>query len=143
MSKVSVIEATKLTGKSKTTLYSDMEKGILSFELDIKGRKRIDVAELQRVYGLKQPHSNGTHEHNGKPITETSEHHGTPENTESETVSLLKSQIEHLETEITVAREREKNLMELLKREQEQTHQLMLPAPKRRKRTFWDIFRLT
>lgn len=143
MSKVSVIEATKLTGTSKTTIYSDMEKGILSFELDLKGRKRVDVAELQRVYGLKQQPNGNPHKQNGKPVTETVGHHGIPENTESETVALLKSHIEHLETEVTVAREREKNLMELLKREQEQTHQLMLPAPKRRKRTFWDIFRLT
>lgn len=143
MSKVSVIEATELTGKSKTTLYSDMEKGILSFELDVKGRKRVDVVELQRVYGVKQPHPNPTDTQNGKPITETFEHHRTSENSESETVSLLKSQIEHLETEITVAREREQNLMELLKREQEQTHQLMLPAPKKRRRCWRDIFRLT
>lgn len=143
MSKVSVIEATKLTGISKTTIYGDMDKGILSFELDIKGRKRVDVAELQRVYGLKQNANGNPHQHNGKPVTETFEHHGTPENMESETVALLKSQIEHLETEITVAREREKNLMELLKREQEQTHHLMLPAPKRRKWRLRDIFRLT
>ena len=143
MSKVSVIEATKLTGISKTTIYSDMEKGILSFKLDIKGRKRVDVAELQRVYGLKQQPNGNPHEQNGKPVMETVAHHGTPENTEAETVVLLKSHIEHLETEINVAREREKNLMELLKREQEQTHQLMLPAPKRRKRRLRDIFRLT
>ena len=143
MSKVSVMEATELTGKSKTTLYSDMEKGILSFELDLKGRKRVDIAELQRVYGLKQQPNGNPHEQNGKPITETIVNHGTPENTQAETVALLKSHIEHLETEINVAREREKHLMELLKREQEQTHQLMLPAPKRRKRTFRDMFRLT
>ena len=142
MSKVSVIEATKLTGISKTTIYSDMDKGVLSFELDVKKRKRIDIAELQRVYGLKQPpDTNG--KQNGKPNVEIPKHNGTSPQTESETVSLLKSHIEHLETEIAVAREREKNLMELLKNEQQQTHQLMLPAPNKRKRTWRDIFRLT
>ena len=51
MSKLSASEALELISVSKTTLYSDMEKGVVSYDLDAKGRKRVDIAELQRVYG--------------------------------------------------------------------------------------------
>ena len=61
MSKITVAEALKLVPVKKTALYSDIKKGILSAETDSRGRKVVDPAELERVYGhLKIPNPNGT-----------------------------------------------------------------------------------
>ena len=57
--KLSISAAHRLTGKSKTTLRKHMAKGLLSYELDDKGNKRIDASELERVYGIKQEAENG------------------------------------------------------------------------------------
>lgn len=58
MSKVSISEAARLTGKSRITLHRHIEKGKLSKEVDGTGRPIIDVSELERVYGrLQQPNT--------------------------------------------------------------------------------------
>lgn len=48
---VSVTEAHRLTGVARSTIYKDIDAGKLSVSQDARGRKRIMVAELQRVYG--------------------------------------------------------------------------------------------
>ena len=50
MSKLSITEAVKIIPVSESTLRRDLKNGKVSFELDPKGRKQIDVSELQRVY---------------------------------------------------------------------------------------------
>lgn len=144
MSKLSVTEAIKIVSVSKTTLYSDMEKGVVSYDLDVKGRKRVDIAELQRVYGpLNTTETENAHPHNGTPDLTHPETSKPTENNDSEVVKLLKSQIEHLQTEVSTARDRETKLLEMLALEQQKTQRLMLPPPKKHKRNFRDIFRLT
>ena len=44
-------KAAQLAGVARSTIYKDIEDGKLSASLDGKGRKVIDVAELERVYG--------------------------------------------------------------------------------------------
>jgi hypothetical protein len=44
-------KAAQLAGVARSTIYKDIEDGKLSAALDGKGRKVIDVAELERVYG--------------------------------------------------------------------------------------------
>lgn len=51
MAIVSIVEATRLTGKSRATIYRDFEKGKLSRETLHNGRPGVDVSELSRVYG--------------------------------------------------------------------------------------------
>ena len=51
MSNVSITKASKLTGISRTTLYTDMNSGKLSFKPEGKNRRTVNVAELERVYG--------------------------------------------------------------------------------------------
>ncbi|MYB01980.1 MAG: hypothetical protein F4118_12370 [Acidimicrobiaceae bacterium] len=141
MSNLSVTEALKLVDISKTTLYADISKGVLSCDVDAKGRKRIDPAELQRVYGKLKSEQNGTPNLNG---TEQNQTHAIVPQNDPEIVLLLKSHIERLETEVSVAREREQNLMEMLAIEQQKTLR-MLPAPKGTKKrwSLRNIFRLT
>ena len=50
MSKLSITEAVKIIPVSESTLRRDLKSGKVSFELDPKGRKQVDVSELQRVY---------------------------------------------------------------------------------------------
>ncbi|MCG9134481.1 hypothetical protein J5I95_22680 [Candidatus Poribacteria bacterium] len=144
MSKLSVTEALKLVPVSKTTLYADITKGTLSCEVDAKGRKRIDVSELERVYGPLETHENN--EQNQTSDLNIYEHNGT-QNTDQnnlEIISLLKEQVELLQTEVSVAREREQKLVEMLTLEQKKTLQLMLPTPKNTTPSKWKrFFRLT
>lgn len=50
--KVSVREAAFLTGKSRETINTATKDGILSFTLNERNHKVIDIAELERVYPL-------------------------------------------------------------------------------------------
>ncbi len=59
MAKVGAQRAAELTGKSKSTIQRAMNAGKITFELDRNGRKRVDVVELERVFGLvKQNNDN-------------------------------------------------------------------------------------
>ena len=69
--KLSISAAHRLTGKSKTTLRKHMANGRLSYELDGKGNKRIDVSELERVYGLAADTKRGTK--SGRTNSETAD----------------------------------------------------------------------
>ena len=52
MSKVSVREAAWLTGKSRETINTATKDGVLSFTMNERNHKVIDVAELERVYPI-------------------------------------------------------------------------------------------
>lgn len=54
MSKVTVSQAAKLTGKSRETINKDTKSGKLSFSHNARNHKVIDIAELERVYPLTQ-----------------------------------------------------------------------------------------
>lgn len=51
MSIVSISKASKLTGKSRQTLYKHLHNGQLSLSTDVNGSKGLDTSELIRVYG--------------------------------------------------------------------------------------------
>lgn len=52
MAKVGAQRAADLTGRSKSTIQRAMKAGKLSYEVDNNGRRVIDVAELDRAFGL-------------------------------------------------------------------------------------------
>lgn len=52
MAKVGAQRAAELTGRSKSTIQRAMKAGKLSYEVDNNGRRVIDVAELDRAFGL-------------------------------------------------------------------------------------------
>lgn len=54
MAKHSISEASKLTGKARSTLHRHLNSGKLSKEIDVDGQPVIDTAELVRVYGPLQ-----------------------------------------------------------------------------------------
>ena len=166
MSKITVAEALKLVPVKKTALYGDIKKGILSAETDSRGRKVVDPAELERVYGhLKTPNPNGTPDGtkrttadtngrvNGKERTDTN-NNGKADGNTSE-VDLLKAQVEFLTDSLETAETRAEELKtdkkelgerlaeahKMLSAEQEKTRLLMLTdsehGKKQKKRGSW------
>lgn len=49
--KVNPTDASQIAGVTRKTLYADMQKGTLSYQVTDKKKRLIDVAELERVYG--------------------------------------------------------------------------------------------
>ena len=172
MSKISVTEAEKLVSVGKSTIYADMETGKLSFEINGRGHKVIDPAELDRVYGLvKMPehngnggNGNGSGNGNHRKLLETVGKQTGNDGKVTETagngdestvdVAFLHSEVARLESELETAGKREAKLeartdklIEMLAIEQEQTRLLMLPKPQpepeQKKRGSWlGYFRL-
>ena len=157
MAKITISEALNIVPVKKTALYADIKKGVLSADLDNRGRKVVDTAELERVYGtLKNPNTNG--KANGTQRIETNgtgKANGT-ERTEADTngnaseVSVLTAQVELLKETLERSEQREEELKtdkrelgerlaeshKMLSAEQEKTRLLMLPAP-RTTQTWW------
>jgi hypothetical protein len=56
-----VQDALKLTGKSRSQLYRDMAKGLVSYRTGKNDRREFETSELIRVYGeLLMRHQKGT-----------------------------------------------------------------------------------
>ena len=53
MPAVGLSEAAKLTGRNQSTIHRAMKIGRLAFTVDENGGRRIDVAELERVFGIR------------------------------------------------------------------------------------------
>lgn len=53
MAKVGAQRAAELTGRSKSTIQRAMNSGKLSYQNDNNGRRIVDVAELDRVFGIQ------------------------------------------------------------------------------------------
>lgn len=72
MAKHTISEASRITGKSRSTLHRHIKSGKLSKSLDESGAPIIDTSELQRVYGVLS--------HRDSSDTPTLAHHDTPPN---------------------------------------------------------------
>lgn len=44
-------EAVKLTGRSRRSIYRDMDRGLVSYGLDLAGNRQFETSELIRAYG--------------------------------------------------------------------------------------------
>ncbi len=125
MSKLRVSKAVEMFEVSQSGIYRDMDNGTISFEKDERGKKVIDIAELQRVYQLREDGNSPNHEV------------GTNGNTENGAViAVLEEQVELLKEQLEDAKSREKEmvtecqqLLEMLQTEQKKTEMLMLPPP--------------
>jgi hypothetical protein len=70
MALIGLSEAAKLTGRNQTTIHRAMKTGRLSFSLGESGERRIDTAELDRVFGINRP--------NGEAMAPPMQSHVTP-----------------------------------------------------------------
>ena len=93
MAKISISEAARLTGKSRTTLHRLIKTGELSTSRGARNAKLVDISELIRVFGpLEYPSSEQMAAH-------ASEHSDTGVSAQSEQViAQLRLEVEHLKT---------------------------------------------
>ncbi|WP_146662997.1 helix-turn-helix domain-containing protein [Enhygromyxa salina] len=93
MAKVSISEAARLTGKSRTTLHRLIKTGELSTCAGVRNSKMIDISELIRVFG---DISSTVVE---QPAEQVSEQRVTvPDTANEQLVYSLKQEVEHLRT---------------------------------------------
>lgn len=97
---------------SKPTLYKDMKDGTLSFKLDDRGKRKINVAELERIYKRKEKNHSKKDELNNVNDSIPDTFSNDDENAKDVEIKYLKKLIEKYENEVEV-------LMEALKRAQE------------------------
>lgn len=122
--KVSPTEAADIAGVTRKTLYADMNKGHLSFELTDKKKRLIQVAELERVYGKE---ISDKRESQGNASIKINTSNANSNLTEGEAANL-REKLENLEKERQ--REREQltdqidHLRDLLKSEQEERQKI-------------------
>lgn len=93
MAKVSISEAARLTGKSRTTLHRFIKTGVLSTCNGERNAKMIDTSELLRVFGslTASVPEQAIEQVNGQGVAGG--------DTDSEQlIRLLKQEIEHLNT---------------------------------------------
>ncbi|MCH4698608.1 helix-turn-helix domain-containing protein [Streptococcus suis] len=93
MAKVSISEAARLTGKSRTTLHRLIKTGELSTCSGVRNAKMVDISELIRVFGdISAPDRE-------QPFEQVSEQRVTaPPAPHEQVVNSLKQEVEHLRT---------------------------------------------
>lgn len=141
MSKVSVREAALLTGKSRETINTATKDGTISFTLNEKNHKVIDISELQRVY----PIINSMEEIQKSDTVKSSQNRTVNGQSDLEKdLAVMKERLESLTREkdhLTEERNRERrqleseieNLRSSLERSQEQHNKAMLLLTDQRK----------
>ena len=135
MARLTIKEAVAIAPVSLSTLRRDIRSGKVSSEKDDRGRRRIDSAELARVYGqLRQPtHSNDTEmnavdtPNNGSGNVNDSPDTSDTHDDDPKVVALLENQIGDLKSQLEHANAEKKELLELANRLQKQNEVLMLP----------------
>jgi predicted site-specific integrase-resolvase len=53
MASIGLSEAARLAGRNQSTIHRAMKAGRLSYTTDEAGERRVDVAELERVFGIR------------------------------------------------------------------------------------------
>lgn len=122
MSKITIKEAVAIISVSESSLRRAIKSGEISSEKDAKGRRLIDVVELERVYGQLKSVEHSDESVNGSQMKGVEY---------AKVIELLEEQVTDLKSQLERATEREDNLMAMLTAEQEKTKMLMLSSQKR------------
>jgi chromosome segregation ATPase len=120
MAKVGAQRAAELTGKSKSTIQRSMKNGKISFELDSHKRRVIDVAELERVFGLVPQESDMEQQKNVEAEIEKA--------TQMLDMERLKMRVKLLEEQLDTARESIEDLKTQRDQWQKQAQQVLLTS---------------
>ena len=95
MALLDLTAAAKAAGISRQTLYRKMADGSVSWDVDHQGKRRIDTAELLRVFGPLH-----SHDENLIDVPRNTERHG------AETVEGYKIAIDTLKSQVESERQR-------------------------------------
>ena len=124
MQNLTITEAVKMIPVSESKLRRDLSAGVVSCEVDEKGKNRFDPSELRRVYGeLTLPDDSEQVNGSTQLLSETG--HDSPK-----IVVLLEQQVSDLRKDLERANDREKKLISVLETAQQNASRL-LPAPER------------
>lgn len=104
MAKHSISEASRLTGRARSTIHKHINDGKISKELDKEGNPVIDTSELVRAYGPLQDSGNSTTPPTSQHTTSRKQHNNNALHTEvealkQEKITLLEKRIADLEGE--------------------------------------------
>ena len=132
MARLTIKEAVEISPVSESTLRRDIRSGKVSSEKDDRGRRRIDSAELARVYGqLRQSTDSNDTQMTAvdTPNNGSGNVNDTPDTPSDnpKVVALLENQIGDLKSQLEHANAEKKELLELANRLQKQNEVLMLP----------------
>ena len=131
MAKVTISEAVGMTGVSESTICRDIKAGKVSSEKDEKdekGHRRIDTAELHRVYGnLTSPPESQDADHDSQKVIAVLENQ----------VADLQKQLEKAEMRETALIDEKSKLLDLLSAEKEEKRALMPPVDEKPKTRNW------
>ena len=139
MARLTLKESVEISPVSESTLRRDIKSGKVSSEKDERGRRRIDSAELARVYGQLRQSTDS----NDTQMTAVDTPNNRPENANDSSdtpsdnpkvVALLENQITDLKSQLEHANAEKKELLELANRLQKQNEVLMLPNSGQAKR---------
>ena len=125
MALIGLSEAAKLTGRNQTTIHRAMKTGRLSFSLGESGERRIDTAELDRVFGINRP--------NGEAMAPPMQSHVTPVHE----IELLRAWLADREETIRDLRERLDRADERVATEVEERRGLLTLLTYQRTRSWW------
>ena len=124
MANASISEAVGLTGVSESTIRRDIKSGKVSSNKDEKGHRRIDTAELHRVYGITPPPERLKAEPDSQKV-----------------IAVMENQIADLQKQVELSNERETalidekaKLLDLLTAEKEEKRALMPPVDEKNDR---------
>lgn len=135
---LSITEAARLFGKSRTTLYKYNKSGALSFVPGDDGKPAVDMSEMLRVFG--RVHSSAVH-HSQNEQCNTSKS-GNEHGLLAEKVAALQEVVRRQDELLRKADDREKWLQERLERTQQQIQALIhqppgQPEPLHKRKKWW------
>ena len=129
---MTITEAVKVIPVSESKLRRDMKAGVVSYDVDAKGKKRFDPSELVRVYGqIDLPETNGQVKESNQNPSETGHDRDEILAMKDNQIADLQKQIEKAEMRETALIDEKSKLLDLLAAEKEEKR-LMLPAPQKR-----------
>lgn len=130
MALVGTQRASELTGKSKSTIQRAMNSGKLSYEIDQNGRKVIDVAELERAFGIV----NTSTTNQGSADNETQSEDSMKRMSEMLEAERMKMKIKLLEEQLDEARSQIDDMKEQRNQWQKQAQQVLITSQYSNKR---------
>ena len=139
MSKLTVTEAVKVIPVSESKLRRDMKAGVVSYEVDEKGKKRFDPSELVRVYGeIDLLENNGQVKENNPNPSKTRHDSAEIIALKDNQIADLRNQLERTETQLEIASSEKTKLLDLLSAEKSEKREIkaemiaLMPPPDER-----------
>ena len=136
MTKLTITETVTMIPVSESKLRRDMKAGVVSFEVDEKGKKRFDPSELARVYGqIDLPENNGQVKESNPPLSETGHDRGEIIALKDNQIEDLKSQLQKAESQLQIATTEKTKLLDLLSAEKDEKREIkaemkmLMPPP--------------